>query len=95
MKSNYKKHLTLLFVGLGSFACVWAMGEILAPKEAKTWHFEHHCTWEECDHQGDSVFVHKWAVAPGSDGERCEMLHFNNPQLSYEEAEFLILNFKP
>jgi len=51
----------------------------------------HFCDWVECEHTGAIEFKPEWGFKPGSDSYRCEKLHFENPEWTYEKCETIIL----
>lgn len=59
----------------------------------------HQCTWEDCEHTNKLLFTPTWNHAPGSDGYRCEQLHFMRSDSTYEWCEQQTLlqssSFKP
>lgn len=51
----------------------------------------HYCNWGDCDHIGTSNFKQRWNNPKNTAGHYAELLHFYNPDLSYEEVEEIIL----
>lgn len=89
---NYKRNLAILLTAFGIFAAVCVYGLIKLNAEPKNATTKHSCNWEDCEHLGDTVFVIKWNNTAGSMGEKCERLHFDNPNLTYEQCELLSNN---
>ncbi len=48
---------------------------------------EHHCSWEDCELQGQITFHSTWNYEPYTDGWCCEKTHWDHPTWTYEQCE--------